>query len=290
MREAPVAASPQRGTEVANRNDTGELRPAPWPRQAIENCDTLFLVGTSFPYIEFLPEPGQARGVQLDLDATRIGLRYPVEVGLVGHCQATLRALLPLLRKKEDRSFLQAAREGMREWTELMLTWATAKDEPMKPQVVAHPGRQVVAFAGDGGFSMLMAEFATAVKYKLPVKVVVVKNNTLGMIRWEQMVFLGNPEYGCELQPIDFAKFAAACGADGFTCDDPAEIGGVLDAALASPGPALVEAVVDPHEPPMPPKATAEQAYHLAKALARGTRDRGAIITTVLKNKVREMV
>jgi pyruvate dehydrogenase (quinone)/pyruvate oxidase len=317
-------------------------------QEAIENCDTLFLVGTSFPYIEFLPKPGRARGVQLDLDATRIGLRYPVEVGLVGDCRATLQALLSLLKKKKDRGFLQAAQEGMKEWNELMLDRATRADKPMKPQVVAHelgkrlrddaivcsdsgtiatwwarhiparrgqmyslsgtlasmanglpyaiaaqvahPGRQVVAFVGDGGFSMLMAEFANAVMYKLPVKVVVIKNNTLGMIKWEQMVFLGNPEYGCELQPIDFAKFAAACGGDGFTCHDPAEIGSVLDAALNSPGPALVEAVVDPYEPPMPPKATLEQAYHFAKALARGTPDRGAIITTVLKDKVKEMI
>ena len=74
-----------------------------------------------------------------------------------------------------------------------------------------------VAFVGDGGFSMLMAEFATAVKYKLPIKIIIIKNNTLGQIKWEQMVFLGNPEYGCDLHPIDFAAFAHACGGAGFT-------------------------------------------------------------------------
>jgi pyruvate dehydrogenase (quinone)/pyruvate oxidase len=133
---------------------------------------------------------------------------------------------------------------------------------------IAYPGRQVVAFVGDGGFSMLMVEFATAVKYKLPIKVVIIKNNTLGQIKWEQMAFLGNPEYGCELQPIDFAKFAAACGGDGFTVDDPAECGDVIEAALKSPGPAVVQAVVDPYEPPTPPKITWQQAYHLAESLA----------------------
>jgi pyruvate dehydrogenase (quinone) len=317
-------------------------------QEAIENCDTLFMVGTSFPYMEFLPKPGQARGVQLDLDPTRIGLRYPVEAGLVGDTKATLQALLPMLEKKKDRSFLETAQKGMKEWNELMHDRGTRQDKPMKPQVVAHelgkrlrddaivtcdsgtiatwwarhipakrgqmyslsgtlasmanglpyaiaaqvahPGRQVVAFVGDGGFSMLMAEFATAVKYKLPIKVVVVKNNSLGMIKWEQMVFLGNPEYGCELHPIDFAKFAAACGGDGFTVDDPEQCGAVIEQALASPGPAVVEAVVDPFEPPMPPKATVDQAYHFAKALARGTPDRGKIIATVLENKVKEMV
>jgi hypothetical protein len=91
-----------------------------------------------------------------------------------------------------------------------------------------------VAFIGDGGFFMLMAEFATAVKYKLPIKVLLPKNNTLGQIKWEQMVFLGNPEHGCELQPIEFAAFARACGGQGFTIDDPAACGEVLDEALAA--------------------------------------------------------
>src|SRR5205807_7311667 len=88
---------------------------------------------------------------------------------------------------------------------------------------IAYPERECVAFVGDGGLSMLMAEFATAVKYKLPIRVVVLKNNTLGQIKWEQMVFLGNPEYGCELQPIDFAAFARACGGTGFTITEPGE-------------------------------------------------------------------
>ena len=85
------------------------------------------------------------------------------------------------------------------------------------------PGRQSVAFVGDGGFTMLMGEFATAVKYRLPIKVVIIKNNVLGMIKWEQMVFLGNPEYGVALEPIDFVKFAEACGGVGFRCERPEE-------------------------------------------------------------------
>jgi pyruvate dehydrogenase (quinone)/pyruvate oxidase len=135
-----------------------------------------------------------------------------------------------------------------------------------------------------------MGEFVTAVKYNLPIKVIVIKNNTLGMIKWEQMVFLGNPEYGCELAPIDFAAFARACGATGFTVEDPAEVGNVLDEALAVNGPVVVEAVVDPYEPPMPPKATLKQGVALATSLARGQPDGGKIIATILENKVREMV
>src|SRR5437868_9214736 len=105
---------------------------------------------------------------------------------------------------------------------------------------LAYPHRQVVAFVGDGGFTMLMGELATAVKYQLPIKVVIIKNNTLGQIKWEQMVFLGNPEYGVDLQPIDFVKFAEACGAAAFHCEKPTEIEDALSRALHTPGPAVV--------------------------------------------------
>src|SRR6202035_5814902 len=88
---------------------------------------------------------------------------------------------------------------------------------------IAYPDPQCIGFVGDGGFSMLMAEFVTVVKYKLPIKIVIVKNNTLGQIKWEQMVFLGNPEYGVDLHPIDFAAFAHACGGIGFSVEDPAD-------------------------------------------------------------------
>jgi pyruvate dehydrogenase (quinone) len=155
---------------------------------------------------------------------------------------------------------------------------------------LAYPERQVVAFVGDGGMSMLMAELATCVRYRLPVKVVVIKNDTLGQIKWEQMVFLGNPEYGCELQPIDFALVAQACGATGFTIEDPAQCGAVLDRALATPGPVLVQAVVDPFEPPLPAKVNLEQARKFATSLVRGEPNREKIALTVLGDRVRELV
>jgi pyruvate dehydrogenase (quinone) len=317
-------------------------------QEALENCDTLLIVGSSFPYIEFLPQPGKARGVQIDLDPRRIGLRYPVEVGLAGDCAMTLKELLPLLQGDRDRAFLEKTRKNVEQWNEVMRKQETRDDKPMKPQVIAaelgrrlsdtaivscdsgtnttwwarhipakrgqmyscsgnlasmasgvpytiaaqiaYPERQCVAFVGDGGMSMLMAEFATAVKYALPIKVVVLKNNTLGQIKWEQMVFLGNPEYGCDLQPIDFAAFARACGGQGFTIDDPAACGEMLDAALAVRGPVLIEAVVDPFEPPMPPSVTMEQALHFAESLAKGEPNRKKIALTVVEDKVRELV
>src|SRR5882724_9163796 len=277
-------------------------------QEALETCDTLLIVGSAFPYIEYYPQPGKSRAVQIDLDPARIGLRYDVEVGLVGDSRRTLEALLTLVNRNEDRSFLEKAQKGMKDWWELMEKRSSNMEKPMKPQVVAHelgkrlrndaivssdsgtnttwwaryisakrgqmhsvsgtlatmacglpytsaaqiayPDRQCVAFVGDGGFSMLMAELVTAVKYKLPIIVVVVKNNTLGQIKWEQMVFLGNPEYGVDLAPIDFVKFAEACGAIGFRVDDPKECGAILDRALSAntSGPVVIEAVVDPFE------------------------------------------
>ena len=317
-------------------------------QEALERCDTLFIVGSSFPYIEFYPKPGDARAVQIDRDPTRIGLRYPAEVGLVGDSKATLQALLPHLVRREKRPFLEAAQEGMREWRALMEERGTRLDKPMKPQVVAwelgkrlrddaiftsdsgtiatwyarqipvrrnqrctlsgnlatmangfpyamaaqvaYPDRQCVAFVGDGGFTMLMGEFAQCVKYNLPVKVVIIKNNSLGQIKWEQMVFLGNPEYGCELHPIDFAAFARACGATGYTIEDPAACGAILDEALAHPGPVIIEAIVDPHEPPMPAKVSIEQTRHLAQSLLKGTPNRKKIALTLASDKVREII
>jgi len=104
------------------------------------------------------------------------------------------------------------------------------------------------------------------------------------------MVFLGNPEYVCDLQPIDFAAVARGFGVAGFSVDDPARCGDVLREALNTRGPALVEAVVDPHEPPMPPKATLKQMAHLAESLARGTPARGKIALTIASDVVREIV
>jgi pyruvate dehydrogenase (quinone) len=155
---------------------------------------------------------------------------------------------------------------------------------------VAYPGRQVVCVVGDGGLTMLMGEIATLVKYKLRVCVIIIKNNVLGQIKWEQMILDGNPEYGVELHPIDFAKVAEACGARGFTIDRPQDAERILRAALDHDGPTVVQAVVDPNEPPMPGKITTEQAYKFTKALARGQRDALKIIETIAEDQVREVI
>ena len=155
---------------------------------------------------------------------------------------------------------------------------------------IAYPDRQCVAFIGDGGFSMLMADFSTAVKYNLPIKVIIIKNGTLGQIKWEQMVFLGNPEYGVTLEDIDFASFAHACGGTGFTIEDPANCGKIMEQALNTPGPVIVQAVVDPFEPPMPAKVKPNQALRFAESLAKGEPNRMKIAGTVFENRVRELI
>jgi pyruvate dehydrogenase (quinone)/pyruvate oxidase len=325
----------------------GLLGTAP-SQDVLENCDTLLMVGTSFPYLEFFPKPGQARGVQIELDPMRVGLRFPVEVGLVGDSRRVLQRLLPMLAPRKHRFFLEDAQAAMQKWRKLMEEQGSRDGKPMKPQVVAwelgkrlpanavvssdsgtittwwarhlpakrgqlhscsgnlatmacglpyaiaasvaYPDRPSIAFVGDGGCSMLMAELATCAKYNLNVKVIVIKNNVLGQIKWEQMVFLGNPEYAVDLQPIDFAGVARSCGVAGYTIDDPRTCGEILDQALAQPGPVLIEAVVDPYEPPFPGKTTARQAAKFAESLIRGEPNRGRIALTALADKIREMV
>jgi pyruvate dehydrogenase (quinone) len=314
---------------------------------AMEQCDTLLMVGTSFPYLEFYPKHDKCRGVQIDRDPSRLGLRYPVEVGLCGDAKSTLQLLIPRISRRQSRSFLEAAQTQMKEWRALMDTRSHRDDAPMKPEVVAralnelladnaiistdsgtittwaarhinmkrgqlfscsgnlatmacglpyaiaakvaYPDRQSVAFVGDGGFTMLMGEFATAVKYRLPIKVVIIKNNTLGMIKWEQMVFLGNPEYGVSLHPIDFVAFAEACGAVGFRCERPEDARSALEAMMLADGPALCEAVVDPFEPPMPARIKVKQALHMAEALAKGEPNRGRIALTLFRDKIHDL-
>jgi len=147
-----------------------------------------------------------------------------------------------------------------------------------------------VCVVGDGGLTMLMGEIATLVKYKLRVTVIVVKNNVLGQIKWEQMILEGNPEFGVELEPIDFAKVAEACGARGYNIERPEDAERVLREALSQPGPTVIQAVVDPNEPPMPGKATTEQAYKFAKSLLRGQKDAIKIIKTVAEDQLREII
>jgi pyruvate dehydrogenase (quinone) len=325
----------------------GLLGTAP-SEEALEECDTLLMIGTSYPYIEYLPKPGDCRCVQIDSNAQRIGLRAPVEVGLVGDSKKTLQLLLPKLRRNGHRRFLEKAQKSMRSWNELLEKEGTSLATPMKPQVVgwelskrtkenaiivsdsgtnttvwarymkakkgqmhscsgnlatmacgmpyaiaaqiAFPDRQVIAVIGDGGFTMLMGEIITAVAYKLPIKLVIIKNNTLGQIKWEQMVFQGNPEYQCDLYPIDFVGLAKAVGANGIRIDDAHTAGAKFDEALAMPGPVIIEAVVDQFTAMLPAKINAHQAIKFSEAIAKGQPNRIKIALTAASDTVRQII
>jgi pyruvate dehydrogenase (quinone) len=297
------------------------------------------------PYIEFLPQPGQAVCVQIDDKPERIGLRYPADVGLVGDARATLRALLPHLERNDNRAFLEQAQQGIGEWWELMEQRGTRTETPMKPQVVAwhlahaldddaivcgdsgqvtywvtqmrlradqrfvysgtncsmaaalpyaigaqtaYPDRQVIAFTGDGSLTMQLGDLATLMQHDLPVKVICFKNDTLGLIKWEQMAFLGNPEYGVDFAPVDFVKVAEGLGATAVHIEHPTRCAEQLREALATPGPVVVEAVVDANEPPLPAKITSEQAKLMYDALRRGEESRVRIGLTIGRSMLQE--
>lgn len=186
-----------------------------------------------------------------------------------------------------------------RHWTvrgdrEFYLSGNLASMAPGLPYAIAmqhaFPGRQVIAYVGDGGFAMLMAEFLTAVRYGLPVKVVVNNNNSLGQILWEQMV-LGYPEHGVRFpEPTaDFAAWALACGAFGAKVSKAGDVAPAIRHALEHDGPALVDVDVDPNEPPMPGKVTYEQAKKFGQAFLKGQPHRAAIATTLFKDRIQQM-
>jgi pyruvate dehydrogenase (quinone) len=316
---------------------------------AMSEANILLMIGTSFPYIEYLPKPGQARGIQIDIKSEKIGLRYPVEIGLVGDSKLILSALLPLLNQKDNLEFLKSKQHAMKNWNNLLKEQSSRTEKPIKPQViakavsdelddnaiisvdcgtitswaaryinirkgmkfsvsgtlssmanglpyaiaaqVAFPERQSIAFVGDGGLTMLMGEFLTAVQYNLPVKVIVIKNNTLGMIRWEQMGFLGNPEFGVEFTPIDWVKFAEACGGKGYAIKEPNEVKTKLHQAMKEVRkPTIIEASVDPFEPPMPPKVEMSFVNNLAESFARGQPHASRIGLTLFRDQVHNIL
>ncbi len=318
-------------------------RPA---QNALKGCDSILIVGSSSPYIEFLPAPGSAVGVQIDDRPERLGLRYPLHVGLAGDAKLTLSELLPLLEHRQDRSFLERAQAEMHDWRALQAQRAEPHEPPIAPDAiayhlgralperailcgdsgtvttwaartelrrgqlfsfsgtmcsmmaalpyaigaqVAYPDRPVVALTGDGSLTMMMGELATLAQHGLPVKVVVMRNDVLGLIKWEQMAFLGNPQYGVELAPVDFVKVAEACGIPGVRIEDPARVGDQLSEALAAHGPALIEATVDPNEMPMTPTINPEHAKGVAWGLARGEPNRERIALTMSRVLAREI-
>jgi pyruvate dehydrogenase (quinone) len=320
--------------------------------ELMSGCDTLLMVGSSFPYSEFLPEEGQARGIQIDIDARRIGIRYPMDVQLVGDAGETLRSLKPLLRRKEDRSWQESIISSVDDWWELIERRAHDDADPINPQLVfwelsprlpegciltsdsgsaanwfardlrlrrgmlaslsgtlatmgpgvpyaiaakfAHPTRPVIALVGDGAMQMNgLNELITIAKYwrrwSDPRLVVLVLNNRdLNQVTWEQRALQGDPKYPAtqEIPDFPYARYAELVGLHGVRVDDPAHLGDAWDEVLRADRPAVLEAVVDPEIPPLPPHITVEQAKHFLEAVASGDPNR----TRLVRHSLRQML
>jgi pyruvate dehydrogenase (quinone) len=316
--------------------------------ELMEQIDTLFLVGTNFPYTKHLPAPGKVRVAQIEADPARAGGRVATEAPVVGDAKLGLRGLLPLLKQRTDTSFLEDCQAKMGKWRQNMAAQADAERDPIAPQYVvrvldelaaddavltcdsgtiatwaarhwtirggrefflsgnlatmapglpyaigiqhASPGRQVIGYVGDGGFAMLMAEFLTAIKHKLPVKIVINNNNSLGQILWEQMV-LGYPEHGVRYpEPfVDYAAFATANGALGIKVERSKDVHKAIERAFSHDGPALLDVNVNPDEPPLPGKVEYQQAKKFAQAFLRGQPRKATIATTLFRDKVDQL-
>lgn len=289
---------------------------------ALEHADLLLLIGTNFPYVEFLPR--KIKTIQIDLDPCQIAKRVPVDCGIAGDTGAVLDQLLPLVSAKADRTFLGNVQRHVRQWQEEKEDYTTAANKPVHPArlvkaisdaaaddtifvcdtgevtgwvaryleirkgqrftvsgmlatmafsqgaaigaKLAYPERPVVVLTGDGGFSMLMTDFSTAVKYKLPMLIVVFNNRRLALIESEQEV-KGMPRYETELHNPNFAAFAQICGGDGERIMDPADLNDAIARGLASPEPYILDVMIDPEVTFVPPKVSLSQAagYVIAK-------------------------
>jgi pyruvate dehydrogenase (quinone) len=324
--------------------------------EMMRDCDTLLMVGSSFPYSEWLPKEGQARGVQIDLNGRMLSLRYPMEVNLLGDAADTLRALRPLLHRKEDRSWRREIERSVSDWWEVIEKRAGLPADPINPQQVfwelnarlpdhailtgdsgsntvwwardlrlrrgmsasvsgtlatmgsavpyaiaakfAHPDRPVIAFVGDGAFQMNgMNELLTVAKYwerwRDPrLAICVLNNRDLNMVTWEQRVLAGDPKLPATQEIPDFpaARFAELVGLRGIRVERPEEVAGAWDEALGSDRPTVLEAVVDPDIPPLPPHVGTEEARNLAAALAKGDPDRGDVLRKSLREKMTELL
>ena len=227
---------------------------------AVMGCDLLLMVGTDYPYSNFLPSKGTV--VQIDEQPQVLGRRAPTVLGVTGSARPTLKLLLDEVASKTNTHFWDKVTEERQKWDEMLdkqADLARSKDR-------IHP-RQVIALCGDGGFNMLMGEFLTAVHHKLPIKVVIYNNSAFGLITLEaESVGLPPFREGIEFPNPDFAALARACGGRGFTASKPGELKAALTEAFAIDGPAIVDAVVVSNELPNPPHLDLDMIEHFALA------------------------
>jgi pyruvate dehydrogenase (quinone) len=311
-----------------NPNEVGMtgLLGLPSAFHSMHEADLLVLLGTDFPYTQFMPT--DCKIVQVDIKPERIGRRAKIEIGLHGSVKDTLNALLPLIEPKTDDTFLQAQLKFYEEVKKQMQTYVDdpGKKEMIHPEFVAHkineiaandaiftvdtgmscvwgaryiqstgkremigsfnhgsmanampqaigaaltcPGRQVIALCGDGGLSMLLGDLATIAQYKLPVKIIVFNNRSLGMVKLEMEV-AGIPDWQTEMFDPDFALVAQAMGIKGMTVKDPENVEQALKEAFLYKGPVLVNIFTDPNALAMPPKIEFEQVKGMALSMSK---------------------
>ncbi|HWE24997.1 MAG TPA: thiamine pyrophosphate-requiring protein [Myxococcales bacterium] len=315
-------------------------------------CDTLLMVGSSFPYSEFLPKEGQARGVQIDIAGRMLGIRYPMEVNLVGDSAETLRALLPYLRRKQDRSWRQKIDKATQEWQQVLEAQSGVEAKPLNPAYLyfelnkrlpdqaifsadsgstatwyarylkfrkgmmgslsgnlatmgpampyalaakfAYPERPVFALAGDGAVQMNgMNELITVSKYWKEWKdprffLVVLNNRDLNMVTWELRAQSGEPKFegSQEIPDFNYAAYAESLGLAGVRITRKDEVGTLLDRAMSSNRPCVIEAIVDPEFPMMPPHVTLKEATAYAKSVLKGDPNAGSMIKETVKTAI----
>ncbi|WP_353113803.1 ubiquinone-dependent pyruvate dehydrogenase [Microbacterium sp.] len=289
--------------------------------RAMEDAETLLMLGTDFPYTQFYPDG--VTTIQVDIRGSQLGKRHPVDLGLVGDVKATVDALLPRLARKEDRTHLDDATAHYRktrakldelavpsrgkapihpQYLARLLDEAAADDAIFTADVgsptvwaarylsmsegrrlvgsfthgsmanallhgigaqVAHPDRQVVALAGDGGLSMMLGELITLTQNRLPVKTIVVNNSSLNFVELE-MKAAGFVTYGTDLENPDFAAVAQALGIFARRVERSEDLPDAVREVLAHDGPALLDVVTERQELSMPPAITAEQVKGFA--------------------------
>jgi pyruvate dehydrogenase (quinone) len=324
----------------------------------MQDCDTLLMVGSSFPYSDFLPKEGQAKGVQIDLVGEMLSIRYPMDVALVGDSRETLRELLPMLRRKEDRSWREKIVKNVENWWRLMddrgepeqterglrpqalfsslsrqlpddaiissdsgsaANWAArhirmrrgmkfslsgnlATMLPGVPYAIAakfaYPSRVAVALVGDGAMQMgAMNELITISKYfkqwKDPRLVILVLNNCdLNQVTWEFRVLYGDPKFEAsqEIPRLDFARFATDLGLGGIRVESADRIDTAWREALSADRPVVIDAIVDPEEPPLPPHIKMEEAKMMAQSVLKGDPGRVPAMLRSAREKVDEFL
>ena len=296
---------------------------------AMHEADLVILLGTDFPYSEFLPREngkGAPRIVQIDADASRLGRRVGLDLAVHGDVALTLQAVLPLLTSTKGHRYLHRQLKAHHKALSGVVAAYTKNVErmtPIHPEFVAatldeladddavftvdtgmcnvwgaryitpngkrrvfgswhhgtmanalpqaigaskaFPGRQVISMSGDGGLGMLMGELLTVKLHELDTKILVFNNSSLGMVKLEMLVE-GLPDHGTDHEAVDYAAIAEGVGIGAVRITDPKKLKKQLAAALATPGPVLIDVVTDPDALSMPPKITAQQIRGFATA------------------------